>query len=64
MIAMFQKKWLIDPDPKDIDAQWRLWPYGHNSVDKLNWDPSEFSWSISVINGKQSFFKYSVKLGK
>ncbi|MCO5560158.1 hypothetical protein L7F22_013765 [Adiantum nelumboides] len=66
IVAAASRRWHIDPDPTEIDADWRLWVYGARPLARLPWDPGEWRWQDPfepVVDGAP-FFQYTVRLGR
>jgi hypothetical protein len=67
VISYAEKKWLIDPLLDKVKAHWKLWAYETRPLIRLQWDPGEYVWQDYrrglQVEG-QSFFQYTVKLGK
>jgi hypothetical protein len=57
--------WHIDPDPSEIDGDWRLWVHEGKPLSKLSWDPREYVWVNPYNMGLEiSLLQYTIQIGR
>ena len=66
IVAAASQVWHIDPDPAQIDTDWRIWAYGARPLARLQWDPGEWTWHDPYEPDAPGspFFQYTVRVGR
>ena len=54
----------MNPDPKTLDQDCKLWLFDDKPLYDLEWDPLEVWWQTPRKNSLKKFFEYNTKLGR
>ena len=58
------KWWQLNPDPKTLDHDCKIWLYDNKPLYDLEWDPLEVWWQTPGTKNLKRFFEYNTKLGR
>ena len=58
------KKWQVNPDPRKLETDCKLWIFDKKPLCDLEWDPLEVWWQKPGMTKLERFFEYSTKLGR
>ena len=58
------KRWQLNPDPKTLDQDCKIWLFDNKPLYDLEWDPLEVWWQTPRTNNLKKFFEYNTKLGR
>ena len=54
----------MNPDPKTLDHDCKIWLFDNKPLCDLEWDPLEVWWQTPRTNNLKKFFEYDTKLGR
>ena len=64
VVVLEVKKWQVNPDPRKLDNDCKLWLFDNRPLCDLEWDPLEVWWQKPGTNKLEGFFEYNTKLGR